>query len=386
MNACQATLLGPCVAGSGLQTAWFLRTPCPHQVCDGAVCPGRGGTPAELAAAVADEAYFQYERALQKEEEPELTITLPSASDSTRLLEAGANGAANGHDAGPAKSAFGALANGGPLPSEANGHDDAAAATLMPPPPTPGAGNQGSGAGSARTVTVRIEYDVRDPAGGMRFHGGYAMSDNQARFALHETCSTGCHISSQCQESILHPCQSAWAQGCHCEQHQWVPMMLALFEYMIHASFVPFTVTQRRVARHSSPSCCTVVDSTKPACVCGQVRRARAWCPCVDLPTGGCPIDAAVTVAGDQTAVASGQLVRQTRSAAAGTRTFHFRLARAQPPGSFALAVGAYLPLRRPCCNPAARQDATHLSSAASVTHRTCHFMAGDMMCVTSVS
>ena len=75
-----------------------------------------------------------------------------------------------------------------------------------------------------------------------------------------------------------------------------------------------------------------------------QVRRARAWFPCVDLPTGGCPVDAAITVAADQTAVASGQLVRQTRSAAAGTRTYHFRLTRATPPGQFALAVGAGLP------------------------------------------
>ena len=71
------------------------------------------------------------------------------------------------------------------------------------------------------------------------------------------------------------------------------------------------------------------------------MRRARAWFPCVDLPTGGCPIDAAVTVAADQTAVASGQLVRQTRNAAAGTRTFHFRLPRAAPAGQFALVAGA---------------------------------------------
>ena len=140
---------------------------------------GRGGTPAELAAAVADEAYFQYERALQKEEEPELTITLP--------LVDGATGGATANGVGPARTAFAALANGGPLGSDANGHDDAVAAALMPPPPTPGAGSQaaaGGGMGSAsgsRTVTVRVEYDVREPAGGVRFHGGYAVSDNQVR-------------------------------------------------------------------------------------------------------------------------------------------------------------------------------------------------------------
>ena len=56
----------------------------------------------------------------------------------------------------------------------------------MPPPRTPGAGGQAPGAGTgsaagSRTVTVRIEYDVCEPAGGMRFYGGYACSDNQAR-------------------------------------------------------------------------------------------------------------------------------------------------------------------------------------------------------------
>lgn len=71
-----------------------------------------------------------------------------------------------------------------------------------------------------------------------------------------------------------------------------------------------------------------------------QVRRARAWFPCVDLPTGGCPFELAVTVAQEQLAVCSGQLVRQTHSAAAGTRTFHYRLPRAASPCQLAMAVG----------------------------------------------
>jgi len=149
---------------------------------------GRGGTATELATAVADEAYFLYERALQKEEEPELTITLPPAAGSAQLPDAAANGDGGSGDRrdGPARTAFAALASGGPLASDANGREDAAAAALMPPPPTPGAGGQAAAAGvgsasGSRTVTVRIEYDVREPAGGMRFHGGYACSDNQAR-------------------------------------------------------------------------------------------------------------------------------------------------------------------------------------------------------------
>ncbi len=100
---------------------------------------------------------------------------------------ANGDGGSGDRGGGPAQTAFAALANGGPLGSDANGHDDAAAAAaLMPPPPTPGAGSQAAAAGvgsasGSRTATVRIEYDVREPAGGMRFHGGYARSDNQAR-------------------------------------------------------------------------------------------------------------------------------------------------------------------------------------------------------------
>ncbi len=162
-----------------------------------AAAPGRGDSPDKLAAAIADEAYFQYERALQKEEEPELTVHLPPALDGPQL-DTIANGGtvngavANGHategdprQAASLKSEHGA-AYGAPAAGATHGSDAAAAAALMPPPPTPSSAGQPAGgsvaASGSRTVLVRVEYDVRDPVSGVRFFGEYAVSDSQARF------------------------------------------------------------------------------------------------------------------------------------------------------------------------------------------------------------
>lgn len=70
-----------------------------------------------------------------------------------------------------------------------------------------------------------------------------------------------------------------------------------------------------------------------------QVRRARAWFPCVDMPNAACPFDLRVTVRGDETAVAPGELIKQTW-ASHNRKTFHFLLAHATPPRHLALAVG----------------------------------------------
>ena len=44
---------------------------------------------------------------------------------------------------------------------------------------------------------------------------------------------------------------------------------------------------------------------------CLQLRRARAWFPCVDAPDGACAWDLRVTVPMDCMAVSSGQLIKQ---------------------------------------------------------------------------
>ena len=45
-----------------------------------------------------------------------------------------------------------------------------------------------------------------------------------------------------------------------------------------------------------------------------QLRRARAWFPCVDTPNGACTWDLRFTVPMDCMAVSSGQLLRQVRA------------------------------------------------------------------------
>lgn len=70
-----------------------------------------------------------------------------------------------------------------------------------------------------------------------------------------------------------------------------------------------------------------------------QVRRARAWLPCVDTPNAACPFDIRVTVGAHETAVASGELTKQTW-ASQNRRTFHFTLKHLTPPRHLGLAVG----------------------------------------------
>ena len=85
--------------------------------------------------------------------------------------------------------------------------------------------------------------------------------------------------------------------------------------------------------------------------------------PCVDAPNAACPYDIRVTVAGDQTAVASGQLVRQTW-AAPDRKTFHFRLPQATVAAHVAFAAGMPL-LCGFCMSPAIRR----LTLMRTMTH-----------------
>ena len=91
---------------------------------------GLGGD--RLLAAVGEAAYYQYERALQREREPELVVSLPAAA-----AEAGA----------------------------AEGQQPRGA----------------SGAGGQAALRVRVEYEAADPACGLHFFGRFAATANQVR-------------------------------------------------------------------------------------------------------------------------------------------------------------------------------------------------------------
>ena len=70
-----------------------------------------------------------------------------------------------------------------------------------------------------------------------------------------------------------------------------------------------------------------------------QLRRARAWMPCVDAPNAACPYDIHITVSKDRTAVASGQLLKQTWTAQ-HRKKFFFSLPQATIASQVAFAVG----------------------------------------------
>ncbi len=64
--------------------------------------------------------------------------------------------------------------------------------------------------------------------------------------------------------------------------------------------------------------------------------------PCVDAPNAAYPYDIHITVAKDQTAVASGQLLKQTWNAQQ-RKKFHFSLPQATVASQVAFAVGESL-------------------------------------------
>ncbi len=74
-----------------------------------------------------------------------------------------------------------------------------------------------------------------------------------------------------------------------------------------------------------------------------QLRRSRAWFPCVDVPLAACPFELHFTVPASHMAVSCGQLVKQAWSDNGKSRTFHYKLSIATPPQDIALAVGKTL-------------------------------------------
>ena len=85
------------------------------------------------------------------------------------------------------------------------------------------------------------------------------------------------------------------------------------------------------------------------ACWMMQLRRARAWFPCIDTPQAACSFQLQVTVAADQTAIASGFLEKQTWSPDGSQKTFFYTQAIPVPACQIALAVGAHFSIILSC-------------------------------------
>lgn len=79
---------------------------------------------------------------------------------------------------------------------------------------------------------------------------------------------------------------------------------------------------------------------------CEQVRRARAWFPCVDTPASAHPFELLLTVPEAWTAVGPGQLARVSQTLDR-RKTFHYRLDLDTPPCHISFACGETA--RTPC-------------------------------------
>ena len=83
-------------------------------------------------------------------------------------------------------------------------------------------------------------------------------------------------------------------------------------------------------------------------CLDVQLRRSRAWFPCVDEPLAACPYELHFTVAAKHMAISCGTLTKQSWSDGGSTRTFHYKLDIPTPPQDISLAVGELTASHRP--------------------------------------
>ena len=111
-------------------------------------------------------------------------------------------------------------------------------------------------------------------------------------------------------------------------------------------AFLHITVSITVVLHFSTPHA-TQVMSFLISCsmrVCRpQLRRTRAWFPCVDQPLAACPFELHFTVPASQMAISCGQLIKQKWTEGAKRRTFHYKLSIATPPQDIALVVGEHV-------------------------------------------
>ncbi len=122
----------------------------------------------DAAATVADHAFFQYERTLQRESNPELIITLPPALSTPALPPAGTP---------PPAPAGNTAADGAELPNDAISQQGGDKGNVEEKGNGALAGHE-AGDG-LRTVVLRVEYELKDPGSGLLFWGAYAHTNNQ---------------------------------------------------------------------------------------------------------------------------------------------------------------------------------------------------------------
>lgn len=147
-------------------------------------------------------------------------------------------------------------------------------------------GKAGSGGGASepgqqqkpRQLSVRVDYAVSSPACGIRFWGAYAHTHAQ--------------VPSKCRRV---PSQlTLQGKAVQMQQRRRRPLVWRLLttQLTVHAFRCACTVfVQSGIAGASASSIIQIIY------LCMQLRRARAWVPCVDTPGAGCPVDLAITVA-----------------------------------------------------------------------------------------
>ena len=142
----------------------------------------------DATAIVADHAFFQYERTLQRESNPELIINLPPLPNPLAQLEPPGQptdvALAGLPLSGPEVSAAGENAVG-----DGSGQQDGVAGQ--------GSGQKGAGMKDAnggaaeqgndeglRALLLRVEYELEQPDSGFHFWGAYAHTNSQVQLLL----------------------------------------------------------------------------------------------------------------------------------------------------------------------------------------------------------
>ena len=140
---------------------------------------GNYASPEDATATVADHAFFQYERTLQRESNPELIINLPPLPTSpAQLTDVALTGPSLSDPATSAAAEDAAGDRAGQQNSVAGQGSGQKGAGVKD-------GNGGAAGGGndegVRTLLLRMEYELEQPDSGIHFCGAYAHTNNQVQ-------------------------------------------------------------------------------------------------------------------------------------------------------------------------------------------------------------
>ena len=137
-----------------------------HRPCKATVLRA-GPSGSHLAAIVADHTFFQYERTLQREYNPELSISLPPFQSAVSPAIVTAQPQSTASEDPPAPSA--------------SAQPAAVPAPAAPPALALGAAAEqaSEGMGELRTVLLKVSYELRQPVTGLHFSDSYVHTGNQ---------------------------------------------------------------------------------------------------------------------------------------------------------------------------------------------------------------